>query len=86
MEIARSFPFIFLAIFFCYAPSFSSFISITGKSASRYWIVVQCRIGGQFNKRFSKNLHENKVQSAWREMLLFLTINMAAVTSRVNPQ
>ena len=80
------FSFYFSCHFFCYAPSFSSFISITGKSVSRYWIVVQCRIGGQFNKRFSKNLHESKVQSAWREMLLFLTINMAAVTSRVNPQ
>ena len=56
-------------------------------------VVYNC---GQYNKSiiavntieffFSKNYHENGVKFQRRTMLLFLTTNMAAVTSRANQQ
>ena len=47
-------------------------------------VVYNC---GQYDRIFfSTNYHENGVKFQRRTMLLFLTTNMAAVTSRANQQ
>ena len=45
------------------------------------------QFGGQYNRIFSLRIYmKEEFSSQRREMLLFLTINMAAVTSRANQQ
>ena len=44
-------------------------------------------VGGQYNRIFSRRIYTKiEFSSQRREMHLFLTINMAAVTSRANQQ
>ena len=54
------------------------------------WFAITCQgghVGGQYNRIFCRRTYmKREFGSQRREMLLFFTTNMAAVTSRVNQQ
>ena len=54
------------------------------------WFAITCQggyVGGQYNRIFCRRTYMKiEFGSQRREMLLFFTTNMAAVTSRVNQQ